>query len=53
MSASDNGAANHVTSDPRFVYDWVEIPPGKEKVLIGDGKEVKVIGLGSPNPTLH
>ena len=39
---SDNGATNHVTSDPSNVYVWVEIPPGKEKVLIGSGKEMRV-----------
>ena len=44
---SENGATNHVTSDPRNVYDWVEIPPGKEKVLIGRGKEMRVRGVGS------
>ena len=35
---SDNGATNHITNDPTNVYDWEAISPGKEKVLIGDGK---------------
>ena len=35
---SDNGATNHVTSDPSNVHDWVETPPGKEKFRIGSGK---------------
>ncbi|CAN0470993.1 unnamed protein product, partial [Laminaria digitata] len=42
----DNGATNHITNDARNVYNWVEIP-GKEKVLIGNGKGTRVIGVGS------
>ena len=53
MWLSDDGATNHVTSDPWFVYDWVEIPPGKEKVSIGDEKEMNEIGIGSLNLKLH
>ena len=53
MWVSDNGATNHVTSDPRFVYDSVEIPPGQDKVLIGDEKEMNVIGIRSLNLKLH
>ena len=53
MWVSDHGVPNPVTSDPRFVYDWAEIPPGKEKVLIGDGKKMNVIGIGSLNLKLH
>ena len=34
---SHNGAANHATNDLHNVYDWVEIPPSRETVLIGDG----------------
>ena len=47
FSVSDNGATNHITNDSRHVCDWVEIPPGKEKVLIGDGREMPVHGVGS------
>ena len=53
MWVSDNGATYHVTSYPRFMYDWVEIPPGQEKVLIGDGKEINGILMGSLNLKLH
>ncbi|WP_431196408.1 hypothetical protein [Marinobacter alexandrii] len=49
MRVSDNGATNHVASDSRCMYDWVKIPPGQEKVLIGDGKEMYVLGIGSLN----
>ena len=50
---SDNGATNHITSDARNVYDWVEIPPEKRKVMIGDGKATRVIGVGSLNLIMH
>lgn len=32
---SDNGTINRIASDSRYVYDWVEIFPGKERVPIG------------------
>ena len=50
---SDNGATDHITNDPTNVYDWEAIPPGKEKVLIGGGKEMRVMGVGSLNLTMH
>ena len=50
---SDNGAMNHITSDARNVYDSVEIPPEKRKVIIGDGKARRVIGVGSLNLGMH
>ena len=50
---SDNGATNHFTSDSSNVYDWIEIPPGKERVLIGDGKAIKVTVVGSLNLKIH
>ena len=34
-------------------YDWVEIPPGKERVLIGDGNAMRVTGAGSLNFKMH
>ena len=37
LCVSDNGATNHITDDRHNKYGWVAIPPGKEKVLIGDG----------------
>ena len=46
---SDNGATNHITSDARNVYEWVEIPPEKRKVMAGHGKAMRVIGVGSLN----
>ena len=46
---SDNGATNHVASDPSNVYDWVKIPPGREKVLIGSRKKMRVRGVGCLN----
>ena len=49
----DNGATNRITSDPTNVYDWIEIPKGKEKVLIGDGKGMEVLGIGSLNLKMH
>ena len=50
---SDNGATNHITSDACNVYDWVEIPPEKRNVMIGDGKAMRVIGVGSLNLIMH
>ena len=50
---SENGASNNITSDPTNVYDLEGIPPGKEKVLIGDGKEMREMGVGSFNLTMH
>ena len=35
------------------MYDWVEIPRGKYKVLIGDGKAMRVLGVGSLNLKMH
>ena len=53
LCVSDNGATNHITNDPTNVYDGEEIPPGKEKVLIDDGKEMRAMGVGSLNLTMH
>ena len=53
FSVSDNGATNHITNDSRHVCDWVEIPPGKEKVLIGDGREMRVLDVGILNLKMH
>ena len=50
---SDNGATNHITNDSTNVYDWVKIPPGKEQVLIGNGKGMRVVGVGSLNLKMH
>ena len=50
---SDNGATNHIINDSRNVYDWVETPPGKEKVLNGDWKGMRVIGVGTLNLRMH
>ena len=50
---SDNGATNHTTSDARNVYEWVEIPPEKRKVMIGDGEAMRLIGVGSLNLRMH
>ncbi|CAN0594067.1 unnamed protein product, partial [Laminaria digitata] len=46
---SDNGATTHIPSDARNVYDWIDIPPGKEHVLIGTGRGMRVTGVGSLN----
>ncbi|CAM9331230.1 unnamed protein product, partial [Laminaria digitata] len=40
---SDNGATNHITSDDRNVYDWIDY------VLIGNGRGMRVKGVGSLN----
>ena len=50
---SDNGATSHIISDARNVYDWVDIPPERRKVMIGDGKVMRVIGVGSLNLRMH
>ena len=50
---SDNGDTNHITGYARNVYDWVEIPPEKRKIMIGDGKAMIVIGVGSLNLRMH
>ncbi|CAM9841553.1 unnamed protein product, partial [Laminaria digitata] len=48
---SDNRATNHITSDDRNVYDRIDVPPGKEYVLIGNGRGMRVKGVGSHNLT--
>ena len=53
LCVSDYGAKNHITSDPTNAYDWVDIRPGKEKVLIGSGNEMRVRGVGSLNFKMH
>lgn len=50
---SDNRATNHITSNVRNVYDWIDIPSGKERVMIANGKAMRVIGLGSLNLIMH
>ncbi|CAN0289655.1 unnamed protein product, partial [Laminaria digitata] len=50
---SDNGAMNLITSDPRNVYDWIDVPPGEEYVLIGNGRRMRVRGVGSLNLKMH
>ena len=50
---SDNGATNHVTTDPSNVYHWVEITLGKEKVLIESGKALRLRRVGSVNLKMH
>ena len=50
---SDNWATNHITSSSRNMYDCVEIPRGKEQVLLGDGKAMRVLGVGSLNLKMH
>ena len=35
------------------MYNWVEIPRGKEKVLICDGKAIQVLVVGSLNLNMH
>ena len=47
LRVSDNGVTNHNTGDSRNVYDWVEIPRGKYHELIGSGKNMRVVGVGS------
>ena len=42
-----------MTNDPTNVYDLEVIPSGKEKVLIGDAKEMQEMGVGSLNLTMH
>lgn len=37
----------NISNDPRNVYSWVEILPGKEKVSIADGRAMRLIGVGS------
>ena len=49
--ASDHGATNHVTDDPR--NGWVAIPPGKETVLVGDGRSMRVLGVCNLNLRIH
>ncbi|CAN0463970.1 unnamed protein product, partial [Laminaria digitata] len=44
---SDNGATNHITSDARNFYGWIDVPPGKEHALIGNGRGMRVKGVGS------
>ena len=50
---SDNGATNYHSSRSRNMYDWVKIPRGKEKVLIGHGKAMRVLGVVSLNVKMH
>ena len=50
---SDNGGKNQISNGPTNVYDWEAIPPGKKKVLIGDGQNMRVMSVGSLNLTMH
>ena len=50
---SDIGATIHITSDARNVCDWVEIHPEKRQVVIGDGKTMRVVGVGSINLRIY
>ncbi|CAM9960663.1 unnamed protein product, partial [Laminaria digitata] len=50
---SDNEATNHITNVSRHLGDWVAIPAGKDKVLIGNRKGMRVIGVGSLNLRMH
>ena len=52
LRVSDNGVTNHTTGD-RNVYDWVEIPRGKDNGLIGCGKNMRVVGVGRHNLQTH
>ncbi|CAN0019315.1 unnamed protein product, partial [Laminaria digitata] len=47
------GATNHITNDSSNVYDSVPVPPGKEQVLIGNGKGMRVRGVGRLNLKMH
>ena len=53
LYVSDNRATDHYTNDPRDVYDWVKIPPGKEKVLFGDKGAMRVLGVSILNLKMH
>ena len=50
---SDHGATNRITNDPRILYDGLAIPPGEKKVLIGNGRAMRVLGVGSLNSIMH
>ena len=52
LRVSDNGVTNHTTGD-RNVYDWVDIPRGKDHGLIGSGKNMRVVGVGRHNLQTH
>ena len=41
---SDNGATDHITSDPTNVYDWVDIPPGKERYQLEAERRCGYVG---------
>ena len=49
LRVSDNGVTNHTAGD-RNVYDWVEIPRGKDNGLIGCGKNMRCLLYTSPSP---
>ena len=53
LRVSNNGVTNHSTGDSRNVYDWVEIPRGKYHGLIGSGKNMRVVGVGSHTLQTH
>ena len=50
---SDDGDTNHFTRYSSNLYDLVMILPGKERVLIGDGKAMRETGVGSLNFKMH
>ena len=53
LQVSDNGVTNHITGDSRNVCDWVEFPRGKDHGLIGSGKNMRVVGVGSHSLQTH
>lgn len=46
-------ATNHITNDLRNVHDRVAISPGKERLMIDNGKEMRLTGVGSFNLKVH
>ena len=48
-----NGATHHITSDPRNVYDRIDIPSGREIGLVRNPEAIKIEGIGSFNLKMH
>ena len=46
-------ATNHTTSDPRNVYDRIDIPSGKEIGLVGNAKAITIKGIDSFSLKMH
>ncbi|CAN0426647.1 unnamed protein product, partial [Scytosiphon promiscuus] len=49
----DSGASDHMTGDSEHVFNREAPSKGKEWVMVGDGRAMKVLWVGSLNLNMH